>query len=495
MESLAKFEEANGIYNVSKFEDVQYSKELKELVVVMQKKMNSFTQEMYVAFSKQVKELTMSDVGLANESEYEVFMQLFPSDKLRDFSTIKSDAEPKEVSALDKLFGNITSEVKPSDKQVAKYLELCAERNVKPDMTIDKKSSAEVSMLIDQLIKFRQISRKQRAMIVKSLVNIDKSVPELDGLSVKEASELFEKILEFEKENGNAYKPTEGQMDTVWKMWGCMDIDWETYELLHKKPCKVHGKAVSSKGKPYMIYLTKDEVYAQFAEKFDKKTISEFIDKNKPIWLASLNGKITKGQMSRINTLINQLASTHNINARELAKDIFGNIVDIMPHTTSKGKNFAPVGSEEFDQVILGLYSKKQASDLIQQLEKEKTNKTLTRSTLVEINKDYNMERNQVDAREIKKLGSLEFVKANRTLATMHTLLGEEPNRDTMDLLNNWYYSSLNQNEMETLGFYVNALVDMLKDMTDVNVDELINESNAIQMLYNEVKPKEEVEA
>lgn len=196
----------------------------------------------------------------------------------------------------------------PADKkstpgQHKYYLDLCTQKRQTPIEDYIDKSFNEMSNMIEILKDLRPVSESQLNSLTKCVdrlanvgINVDINFEELTGGREGTASAVLEYLFELVNKHctPETEPPSDKQLEYVASMYLCPSVDFESF------------------GVERWIYLednmkrrpTSDEFIDTLRNKFNKSTISEFINKNREEFNEWRKTRIRPGQLKHIISLL-----------------------------------------------------------------------------------------------------------------------------------------------------------------------------------------------
>lgn len=346
---------------------------------------------------------------------------------------------------------------KATENQIKFYKDLCNQKSVDINPHHTEWTIQEMSEEINKLLKMKKVvraSQKQIDTIVKLSQQLGMPEPNVDVISklpIDKASDMIEKLIA--RTNADD-KPTEKQLQMLADMFKCPDViitdlipvhptlirELDELTVLHKKALNNKTKTTTYNNKKITLKEIQDEIVKtkKHIEKtivnFDlsqltKKEVSDFIQDYSEVFYAWRDSRCTQAQKEFIRTLQERLATINNwsINMNEIPAGI-------------DGKPLYEINSPVKDEVILTgehlltddeleQFSKDQASQLIDMLQKELRNKELDKVSDNEPEIDDNIARSLVD---ITKANEKEQERIYNMIHSLYAVLGQEAEEEVL---------------------------------------------------------------
>lgn len=335
-------------------------------------------------------------------------------------------------------------------RQAQFYIDLCRQKGQKVDETHKSWTYDEMSSKISELLSMKKIitaTEKQINKIKELSERLGMPQPKdevLRKMPIDQASALISKLIKKDKEENST--PSEAQLKMLVDMFICPDVnpldiipvhptlikEKKTLQLLNKRMLENKvDKVKDNNGNIYTLKEIQDELVKKNKEiknkintfdltTLDKTKVGNFIQDNRKRFYEWKNERCTKEQRDFIRTLQERLATIYkwSTNLDEISSNIDGTPTNEVHSTVTD--EVILTGQHILTDLELIQFSKDQASELIDMLQKEINNKELTK---------FQEEAYQVDDRKITDLAQLGEEEQEKIMDMFHklyALIGQE---------------------------------------------------------------------
>lgn len=339
----------------------------------------------------------------------------------------------------------VTNEKKASAKQIKFYLDLCNQRNKEADSGYKDWTFTQMSNEIQELLKFKPISRKQVSTIIEKVKNVteltsnmkftDEQLEKinqntdvtskilymiitkdtnifnvinmLEGGLNGSGSILIGGLIEIEKLYSDMQPPTGKQIEMMIAMYLCPDVDFEKYDI---------SRTITLEDNLWRK-MTPDEFKEELASKLTKEKASTLLNEFQGAFYEWKKTRIRPEQMKYIKSLEKQMSTVYKNDIVEYSATLEGDIVENKIEVENvKGTNYIPLEDEQ-----LIMFSIQEASEFIDQLKAELNRRE--GSTLTEEYIDPNELRY---ANSIEEAVNIEYEEFTKLMYKLQSIAGYE---------------------------------------------------------------------
>lgn len=346
---------------------------------------------------------------------------------------------------------------KATEGQIKFYIDLCNQKSVDINPHHTEWTVNQMSEEINKLLSMKKVvlaSQKQIDTIVKLSQQLGMPEPNVDALAklpINKASEMIELLI---KKTNQSDKPTEKQLQMLADMFKCPDViitdlipvhptlikELDELTVAHKKALEnktkktvYNGEVTTLKEIQDQIVKTKSDI-EKFIVNFDlstltKQEVGNFIQDYSEVFYAWRDSRCSPAQKEFIRTLQQRLATINgwSVNIDEIPANIDGSpMYDI---NTPVKDEVILTGEHILTDDELEQFSKDQASQLIDMLQKELRNKELDKVSDNEPEIDDNIARSLVD---ITKANEKEQEKIHNMIHSLYAVLGQEADEEIL---------------------------------------------------------------
>lgn len=355
-----------------------------------------------------------------------------------------------------------TQERLATTKQIEAYIKACESKNVTIDPNHKNWTVKEMSEKLNELYKLQAVkfaTKNQVDTIIKLSNQLGLPEPKAEVIQQfdrKKASDMIGKLLAKVRAIENT-RPTEQQLAIIAEMMSCPDViitelipvhptllkELEEFTILYKKMTYEGLKKAEYKGEPITleeviqaIIKTKGDIEKQILSfdltKLNRQDVFNFIGKYKQAFYDWKDSRCTERQRERIRQLQERLAelSSWATDMDTIPVDIDGSPLEI---NSCVKDEFIFTGQHILTDEELIQFSKDQASQFIQQLEKELRDKELRYVTNNEAEIPDDVARSVLD---ISQIAQKEQEKLTELMYTLYAMIGQEAETEIINATN-----------------------------------------------------------
>lgn len=288
----------------------------------------------------------------------------------------------------------------PSEKQKSFYFDLCDRKKISrkdiTQFTFDQlgKEIEQLQKLPDpaserQVAKIRELEKEIIALGGDLNPIGDAVINALSGGREGTASSLIQSLFDMRTALNQVAKPTDPQLGIMVEWYLCPDIPFESFSSEEVYAMKSGANMSESMtvtieiprridlGDGLWRHMTPDEFASAIKERMTKRQASKFIDDYRAVFYDWKKTRITSQQVNYIRELELRLANISTPKAVEFAV-VDGEVQEIRNTTVDYNAEWNPMAYEPMDELSLAQFSYEQASQWIDQLKSELTNKPKT---------------------------------------------------------------------------------------------------------------------
>lgn len=292
-------------------------------------------------------------------------------------------------------------------RQQSYYVDLCNKRRVKPkDFT--KMTYEEINQEIQMLRDMPPVATQaQLNKITEILTKLHESNPEkyklpstefLASLTMDKASKLIQSLIKIEREVSLNEPPTQEQIDSITRMYLCPSVPFEDIGV----PSRIVLETNEDGSVKHWRRPTVQEIKELIAKNLTRQSAYEFIQKYGNEYYQWKQTRIKDWQIERIRNLEQRMANIYTDKRVEFAFDENGELIEMETKERDKSRRWNPQAYEPLDEYQIRMLSFEDAQELIERLQFELSDRSLTRGLIYE--DDLNSQVESVRSKESRTL-------------------------------------------------------------------------------------------